>query len=318
MPVLPDAGTEHAGTEHAGTEHAGTEHAGTEREPGKGLVGFLDLEHVARDLFHGWCHDGLPSRAFGGQVAAQALAAAGRTVPEGRQVHSVHGHFLRTGDTAHPFVYEVERIRDGSSYLTRRATARQGGDVVFTLTASFKRPESAEDRQPPMPRTPDPGTFPDLYEIWAKNNPEDFERAQFRHVLDMRYVPGPAEPNTPGMTEQKLWMRATERLPDDPMLHASALAYASDLFLAPTASLASEPPRMLRTGPASVFLTSLDHAIWFHRPFRADEWLLFCQRSPSASDGRGLAFAEVWNRDGRLIAHVVQEAVVRPLRSRSS
>ncbi|MFJ6805773.1 acyl-CoA thioesterase [Streptomyces anulatus] len=298
MPVLPDAGTEQGQR--------------------KGIVGFLGLEQVGHDLFHGWCHDGIPSRAFGGQVAAQALAAAGRTVPDGRMAHSVHCHFLRTGDTAHPFVYEVERIRDGSSYLTRRATARQGGDVVFTLTASFKRPETAEDRQPSMPVTPDPGMLPDLYEIWAKSSPEDVAQAEFRHAFDMRYVPGPAEPSTPGVMEQKLWMRATERLSNDPLLHCSALTYASDLFLAPTTALALEPPRMLRTEPASVFLTSLDHAIWFHRPFRADAWLLFSQRSPSASDGRGLAFAEVWNLDGRLIAHVVQEAVVRPLRSRSS
>ncbi|WP_328867155.1 acyl-CoA thioesterase [Streptomyces sp. NBC_00304] len=283
---------------------------------GREFVGFLSLERLDRDLFRGWCHDGMPSRAFGGQVAAQALAAAGQTVPEGRAVHSLHGYFLRAGDSARPIEYAVERVRDGGSYLSRRVTARQEGDIVFTLSSSFKRPEETGDRQPAMPTTPDPWTFPDLYEIWAGNNPVDCEQADFCRVLDMRYVPDAAEPNTPGLTEQRLWIRSRAPLPDDPMLHSAALAYASDLFLAPAAVLSTERPRMLREKPASVFLTSLDHAVWYHRPFRADEWMLFAQRSPTAADGRGLAFADVWSRDGRLIAHVVQETVVRPARAR--
>ncbi|WP_406457468.1 thioesterase family protein [Streptomyces sp. NBC_00876] len=283
---------------------------------GKDLVGFLDVEQLDRDLFRGWCHDGMPSRAFGGQVAAQALAAAGRTVPEDRNVHSLHGHFLRPGDTARPLLHTVERLRDGSSYLSRRVTAVQGGESVFTLTASFKRPEPSDDRQPVMPRTPGPDALPGMYETWARNAPEDFARAEFCRVLDMCYVPGPPEPTTPGLTEQKLWIRASERLPDDPGLHACALAYASDLFLAPAAALTRQPPRMLRDEPSSVFLTSLDHSVWYHRPFRADEWMLFAQRSPTSADGRGLAFADVWSIDGSLIAHVVQETVVRPSRAR--
>jgi acyl-CoA thioesterase-2 len=167
-----------------------------------------------------------------------------------------------------------------------------------------------------MPPTPDPGDLPDTYRIWEANNPGDYRQAVFSRVMEMRYVHGPAEPTTPGLTEQKLWLRSAEPLPDDPLLHASALAYASDLFLAPSTVLSIERPRMLRGTPPSVFLTSLDHAIWYHRPFRADEWMLFAQRSPTAVDGRGLAFADVWSRDGRLIAHVVQETVVRPMRSR--
>ncbi|GAA2124736.1 acyl-CoA thioesterase II [Kitasatospora saccharophila] len=284
-------------------------------EPDLGLVDCLGLEQLDRDLFRGWCHDGIPLRAFGGQVAAQALTAAGRTVPADRTVHSLHGNFVRAGDTARPLEYAVERVRDGGSYLSRRVTATQGGETVFTLTASFKRPEPGLDRQPPMPPTPDPGELPDTYRLWAETNPGDYRQAVFSRVMDMRYIAGPAEPTTSGLTEQRLWLRSAEPLPDDPKLHACALAYASDLFLAPSTVLSIEPPRMLRDEPASVFLTSLDHAVWYHRPFRADEWMLFAQRSPTVADGRGIAFADVWSRDGLLIAHVVQETVVRPMRT---
>ncbi|MER5768618.1 acyl-CoA thioesterase [Streptomyces sp. NPDC001985] len=288
----------------------------TEPDAVANLVGLLGLEQLDHDLFRGWCHAGIPLRAFGGQVAAQALTAAARTVPEGRAVHSLHGYFLRAGDTARPLVYSVERVRDGSSYLSRRVTVLQGGEIVFTLSTSFKRLEHTGDRQPPMPATADPDTLPDMYEIWKRINPEDYAQAEFIRALEMRLVPGPAEPNTEGLTEQRLWIRSAGPLPDDPMLHACALAYASDLFLAPVAVLSTERPRMLRGAPPSVFLTSLDHAVWYHRPFRADEWMLFAQRSPTSVDGRGLAFADVWSRDGRLIAHVVQETVVRPARAR--
>ena len=289
----------------------------TEQRPLGDFGGFLHLEQLDRDLFRGWCHDGIPLRAFGGQVAAQALTAASRTVPEDRLVHSLHSYFLRAGSTAHPLIYTVERVRDGASYLSRRVTAVQGGEIVFTLSASFKKPEETEDRQVAMAEVADPQSLPDVYEIWERINPEDYRQAEFCRVVEMRMAPPPAEP-VPGLTEQKLWMRSAERLPDDPMLHACALAYASDLFLAPATALATERPRMLRDEPPSVFLTSLDHAVWFHRPFRADEWMLFSQRSPTAGDGRGLAFAEVWSLDGRLIAHVVQETVVRPARAPSS
>ncbi|MFI2214000.1 acyl-CoA thioesterase [Streptomyces sp. NPDC020141] len=279
-----------------------------------GLVDFLRLEGTGRDVFRGWCHEGLPLRAFGGQVAAQALIAAGRTVPEGRTVHSLHGYFLRAGSTALPVVYRVERLRDGGSFVTRQVSAEQDGEVVFTLSASFKSAERSYDRQPVMPAAPDPAALPDLYEVWAAHDREDLEQQMYRHALEVRRAPDPAEPSSPGATEQKLWIRASGKLPDDPLIHAGSLTYASDLFLAPTAALAVEPPRPLRGRPSAVYLTSLDHAVWFHRPFRADEWLLFSQRSPSSSDGRGLAFADVWSRDGRLVAHVVQETVLRPLR----
>ncbi|MEV6697469.1 acyl-CoA thioesterase domain-containing protein [Streptomyces sp. NPDC051453] len=280
-----------------------------------GLVGFLALEQVDRDLFRGWCHEGLPMRAFGGQVAAQALTAAGRTVGEGRSVHSLHGYFLRPGDPAHPIVYQVERLRDGGSYAAREVKAVQGGETIFTLSASFKRPETTWDRQPRMPETPPPAETPDLFELWAAAAPEDHAQSRYFRALEMRYVPPAAQPPLPGTTEQRLWIRSAERLPHDrPLLHACALAYASDLFLAPSTAIPVEKPRPFREEPSKVYLTSLDHAIWYHRPFRADEWMLFVQRSPSAVDGRGLAFADVWSRHGILIATVVQEAVQRPLR----
>ncbi|MGW8762906.1 acyl-CoA thioesterase [Streptomyces sp. NPDC055815] len=279
-----------------------------------GLVDFLSLEAHEPDLFRGWCHEGMPMRAFGGQVAAQALTAAGRTVPEGRSVHSLHGYFLRAGNTTRPIVYAVDRLRDGGSYHTRQVSASQDGELIFSLNASFKRPEETWQRQAVMPHTPGPDATPDLFELWAAADPEDCSRTPYHQVLEMRHVPPSAEPGAAGVTEQKLWIRAADRLPDDPLLHACALAYVSDLFLSPSTALPIEPPRPLREQPSTVYLTSLDHAVWYHRPFRADEWMLFSQRSPTAGDGRALAFADVWDRDGRLIAGVVQETVLRPLR----
>lgn len=281
---------------------------------GLGLVGFLHVEEAGRDLFQGWCHDGLPSRAFGGQVAAQALAAAGRTVPEGRFAHSLHGYFLRGGDTARPITYRVDRLREGGSYLARQVSAEQDGALVFTLSASFKQAEQGYDRQPGMPDVPAPDSLPDLFHLWAAADPEDFGQQAYRHALEMRRVPVEPESAAAGPVEQKLWIRASAPLPDDQLSHSCALAYASDLFLAPTAALTLERLRPLRGEPSKVYLTSLDHSLWFHRPFRADEWMLFAQRSPSAVDGRALAFADVWSHDGRLIASVAQEAVLRPLR----
>lgn len=281
----------------------------------RGLVAFLHLEEAGPDRFRGWCHAGLPLRAFGGQVAAQALTAAGHTVAEGWSVHSLHGYFLRGGQTTRPITYEVDRLREGGSYCARQVSAVQDGEVIFTLSASFKTAEEGVyDRQVQAPTAPHPDSLPDLFGQWAEVVPADYGRRDYRAALEVRRVPTRPTEVTAGQTEQKLWIRSATPLADDPLLHACSLAYASDLLLAPTAALSLEQPRPLRGGPSKVYMTSLDHALWFHRPFRADEWMLFTQRSPSSSDGRALAFADVWSQDGQLIASVVQEAVMRPLR----
>jgi acyl-CoA thioesterase-2 len=291
-----------------------------------GFVDLLRLEPLDLNLFRGWCHAGAPLRAFGGQVAAQALVAAGRTVERGRHVHSLHSYFMRPGDPRRPLVYEVERLRDGHSYTTRRVTAIQHGEAVFTLSASFKKAEDGPDRQRAMPPLPDPDRLPDPYAAWARSGsgtdegageakPEDYWSSTGRLTLEMRIVP-PGSEGLPGraagVEEQFVWLKSASELPaDDPLLHVCALAYLSDLTLASTAALHLQLPRSERTGPPTISLASLDHAMWFHRPFRADEWLLFAQRSPTSSDGRGLAHGEFYTRQGSLVASVVQEALIR-------
>ncbi|MFE5912695.1 acyl-CoA thioesterase [Streptomyces wedmorensis] len=286
---------------------------------GRDLVGFLSLERLERDLFRGWCHDGAPLRAFGGQVAGQALTAAGHTVETGFLVHSLHGYFLRAGDTRDPIVYQVERLRDGRSYVSRRVTAVQRGEAIFSLSASFKVPEetdAAGDRHIAMPRVAPPEDLPDAFASLCGGLPTHPDISDFNRALSVRFAP-PTTSAPEGGTEQRLWVKSADPLPDDPMLHACGLAYASDLLLAPSAALHREPPWVLRSEPSTVFVTSLDHAIWFHRPFRADEWLLVVQHSPTAGDGRGLAFGDFWSRDGRLVASVVQETVLRSARPAS-
>lgn len=282
----------------------------------KSLVDFLTLERLERSLFRGWCHDTASLRAFGGQVAAQALTAAGHTVDSPLAVHSLHGYFLRPGDVRKPVVYQVERVRDGRGYVSRRVTAVQNGEAIFTLSSSFKLPESPDDageRQITMPEVPSPDDLPDAFSLRGQEALESGEMSDFSRALSVRLVP-PPHPVAQGATEQWMWLKAARPLPDDPMLHACALTYASDLLLAPTAALHREQPRMLRTAPDTVFLTSLDHAVWYHRPLRADEWLLVVQRSPTAGDGRGLAYGDFWSHDGRLVASVVQETVLRTAR----
>lgn len=297
---------------------ADAEHPGTAPT---GLVDFLSLERLELDLFRGWCHDGAPLRAFGGQVAAQALTAAGYTVARERPVHSLHGYFLRPGDTRRPVIYSVERLRDGRSYTARRVTAVQDGEAIFTLSASFKLPEDEPDRYLVMPDVPRPEDLPDAYQYWAENKPDEYREAAYAQVMSMRVVPPSAISRAGeggrGQTEQYVWFRAVKTLLDDPLLHVCALAYCSDLSLAPTSALDQEALYPFREGPSQLALASLDHAMWFHRPFRADDWLLFAQRSPSAGDGRGFNLGDFWTRDGTLVASVVQEAVLRrraPLR----
>jgi len=280
-----------------------------------GFAELLRLDEIDLNLFRGWCHAGAPLRAFGGQVAAQALVAAGRTVGTERHVHSLHGYFMRPGDPRRPIVYEVDRVRDGRTYATRRVTGVQDGQAIFSLSASFKLPEQDHSRQRRMPVVPAPDELPDPYPVWKEIDPEGFAASTTHLAMEMRFVPlgAPGVPDEqPGMPQQFVWVRASAPLPeDDPLLQVCALAYMSDLTLAGTACLDRQPPRQKRARSGELSIASLDHAMWFLRPFRADEWLLFAQRSPSAADGRGLAFGEFYTRDGELVASCVQEALIR-------
>ncbi|MFE7559464.1 acyl-CoA thioesterase [Kitasatospora sp. NPDC057500] len=274
----------------------------------------LRIERLDENTFRGHCHAGAPMRAFGGHVAAQALVAAGRTIGADRSVHSLHGYFLTPGDPTRPIEYRVDRVRQGTSYATRRVTAVQRGEDVFSLSASFKRPEPAADRHREGPPLPGPEELPDAFSLW-----DEAARAALADTgfgdLELRFVPPDAPgvpPAVPGMPQQFVWLRTGSRLPaDDPLLHVCALTYLSDLTLASTAGLHVQPNFFQRTEAPRLLMASLDHAMWFHRPFRADEWLLFAQRSPSSSDGRGLALGEFYDRGGRLVASAVQEALIR-------
>lgn len=250
-------------------------------------------------------------------MAAQSLVAAGSTIDAGRSVHSLHGYFMRPGDPRRPLIYQVERLRDGRSYATRRVTAVQDGEAVFTLSASFKYRETADRPfHQRMPEVPGPEQLHDSQVSWgASHGPDSFWATSARLTLDVREVPPdwPGLPADPlGAATRYLWMRSASALPsDDELLHTCALAYLSDLRLASTAAL-----HVLDNAPggpeaAKVMITSLDHAMWFHQAIRADEWLLLTQRSPVAGDGRGLAQGEFYTREGSLVASVVQEALVR-------
>lgn len=298
------------------------------------FLSLLALEQPEPDLFRGVSHEGAPLRAFGGQVAAHALVAATSTVEPGRPVHSLHSYFIRGGDTTIPIDYQVERIRDGKSFTTRRITAVQHDEAIFVLSASFHRHEdSPVNHQRPAPQVAPPPNGLAFFDGRRRGeddgesrppaqDPRDDERrvAWGRRGFEVRVVAGfgMAGAGTDdryhggaGMAAParlRAWLRVTEKLPDDQHTHACALVYMSDLTLSHSIM---GPHGGLANGMA---LTSLDHAVWFHRPFRADEWLLFDQGSPTASNARGLAFGEFFDTDGVLVATVVQEALVRPIR----
>lgn len=242
-------------------------------------------------------------RAFGGQVAAHAQVAAGRTVEADLRIHSLHGYFLRPGRTDASIVYLVERLRDGRSFSTRRVSAVQDGETLFSMSASFTRPrETPDSHHLRAPDVPGPQASKRAWE------PID-DAPEFRpfQLIDVRFaagLDGPPQPATPqdGMPHQHVWMRVAQPLPDDPLLHVCALTYLSDLSLAHTATL---PYAKL---PGQINLVSLDHAMWFHRPFRADDWLLFVQDSPNAGGGLGLSRGVFFSAAGELVASVTQEA----------
>ena len=275
------------------------------------LIRILDLEPIEVNIFRGISTDEKRVRVFGGQVAGQALVAAARTVNEpSRLVHSLHAYFLRPGDPTLPILYEVERVRDGRSFTTRRVVAIQAGQVIFSLHASFHAPEPGLDHQIPAPLdVPDPETLPDFAERLAKIrhlvSEDDINRPR---PIDLRHVDGdPISRNGKPSPGQRVWLRTTGPLPDDPLLHTCIVTYASDMTLLDTALL----PHGLTWADDGVQMASLDHAMWFHRPFRADEWLLYDQWSISTSNSRGLAGGSIFTRDGQLAVTVVQEGLTR-------
>ncbi|MDQ3629141.1 MAG: acyl-CoA thioesterase II [Actinomycetota bacterium] len=279
------------------------------------LVSILDLERIEVDLFRGiQPAASTRQRVFGGQVAAQALRAACHSVPEDRFVHSLHSYFLRGGDTSVPIVYDVQRIRDGGSFSTRRVTARQHGRSIFFLTASFHLEEDGFDHQDLLPDVPAPEDCPDLAEVMGtvSSRAADVWRREWS-ALEVRYVgdtrPGGGLDPAGHPARARLWFRAHGELPDDRVLNTCVLTYASDLTLLSSAVV---PHGVLLSSP-SVQAASLDHAVWFHRPVRADRWMLYDQVSPSAGGARGFATAGIFAQDGTLVASAAQEGLIRPI-----
>ena len=275
------------------------------------LIDLLDLEQIELNILRGRSQPGLLTRTFGGQVAAQALVAAGRSAPADSPVHSLHAYFLRPGDAGAPIVYTVDRIRDGRSFTTRRVVAIQHGEAIFNLAASFQRREEGIEHQAPMPPAPPPESLPTWHERFAPYAEGPYgEWLSQPRPIDLRFVEDPpvlAAGHGPREPRQQVWMKTNGSLPDDPLLHVCLVTYASDLTLLDSVLLAHG----LAGWHSDVAGASLDHAMWFHRPFRADEWLLYDQESPSASGGRGLAQGRIFTADGRLVVSVVQEGLVR-------
>ena len=271
----------------------------------------LKLERLEQDLFRGESRDPGHHRVFGGQVLGQALAAAYATV-EQRAVHSLHSYFLRAGDPDHPIVYEVDRSRDGTSFTSRRVVAIQHGEQIFHMSASFQVSEMGIDRQGDMPDTPDPETLPDMAQVVealnkrTPNSPNPF--LDHKRPFDFRPAVLPdLDGEVPREPHMKIWFRALDKLPDDDVIHRSLLAYASDYYLLGVATL----DERLTQSRRNLQMASIDHAMWFHRPARVDEWLLYVLDSPSASNSRGFARGSIYRRDGTLVASTAQEGLVR-------
>lgn len=273
------------------------------------LVQLLDIEPIEVNIFRGTQPREERQRVFGGQVAGQALMAAGRTIEAGN-VHSLHAYFLRPGDPTVPILYEVDRIRDGRSFSTRRVVAIQHGEPIFNLSASFHVDEKGPEHQIEMPEVPAPetlATLPERLEPWKERLSTWYYRP---HPIDQRYIGEiPWVARTDQEPCQRLWLRADGELPDEPLLHACIAVYASDLSLYDTIIRPHEIPWR-----SSDFMgASLDHSVWFHRRFRADGWLLYDMDSPIATAARGLARGFFFDRAGQLVISVVQEGLARYL-----
>ena len=280
------------------------------------LAAHLTLERLEENLFRGDSWEVGQGSVFGGQVLGQALAAATQTV-ETRRVHSLHGYFLLPGNPRAPIVYAVERLRDGRSFNTRRVTAIQRGQVIFSMSASFQVTEEGLEHQREMPSVPGPENLPSRIELARKIEdriPEKLRGYLLRErPIEFRPVdPGDPLSGEPRPPRRQIWLRAIQPLPDEPALHQAALAYASDYSLLGTALLPHG--RSLLQG--RIQAASLDHAMWFHRDFRADDWLLYSLESPNAGNCRGMGQGSLFARDGRLVATVMQEGLIREKRGK--
>jgi acyl-CoA thioesterase-2 len=276
------------------------------------LIELLTLERLEDNLFRGQSRDIGTKYVFGGQVLGQALSATQSTLEAPRTAHSLHAYFLRAGDIEHPIIYQVDRTRDGGSFSVRRVTAIQHGQPIFFLAASFQKQEQGSEHQLSMPEVPKPEDIepsPNVPPDVLARLPTKVQRwlsrmgpFEFRHVYPRDELNPPKRPPF-----QQVWFRLSERVGDAPELHRTLLAYASDFHLLGTATF----PHGISYYQPNVQMASLDHALWFHRPFRADEWLLYSIDSPSAQGGRGLARGLVYDRDGRLVASTAQEGMIR-------
>jgi acyl-CoA thioesterase-2 len=276
------------------------------------LVSLLALEKIEENLFRGRSQDLGFKQLFGGQVLGQSLSAASQTVDAERHVHSVHGYFLRAGDPTLPIVYQVDPLRDGGSFTTRRVQAIQKGKPIFTMISSFQGDEEGFTHQSQMPDVPAPETLRSETQLTRDNqhllNEKVRDKVLVEKPIEIRPVgvfnpfdPQPAEP------VRHVWFRADGRLPDDPQLHRYLLAYASDFHLLGTAML----PHGISSWSRDMQVASLDHSLWFHQPLRMDDWLLYAMDSPSASGSRGLSRGQIFTREGVLVASVTQESLMR-------
>jgi acyl-CoA thioesterase-2 len=281
------------------------------------LLAVLDLERLEVNLFRGRSPQIGRGRVFGGQVIGQALVAACRTLDaSGRPPHSLHAYFLLAGDPAVPIIYEVDRIRDGTSFTTRRVVAIQHGEAIFSMAASFHRDEPGMSHQAEMPTVPRPEALASEADIkgrllpmmpdpvrryYERERPIELRPVEFDRYLGRKIENG----------RFHVWIRATERLPDEPAIHQCVLAYASDMMLLDAALI----PHGRTVFEQSIMAASLDHALWFHRPFRADDWLLYAQDSPNLSGSRGFSRGLIFAREGTLVASVTQEGVLRERRT---
>ncbi len=282
-------------------------------DPLASLLAAVDLTdtgaRTSEDIFTGPSQWSPQGRVFGGQVLAQSITAAMRTVPEDRLAHSMHGYFLRPGDVRHPITFSVDRIHDGRSFSTRRTQAYQQGAPILSMIASFQTDDDGLDHQSPMPDVPAPETLPSTAEVLAGIDHPVADFWSHHRPFDLRHVPSPIYLRVDGeqTAHQAVWLKSFGAMPDDPNLHRAALAYASDYTILESI--------LRRHGVAWIApglkAASLDHAMWWHRPARVDEWLLYVQESPTAQGGRGLSLGRIYTRDGILVASVAQEGMVR-------